>query len=32
MTRFEREGLIGLPGGRRVIVTDASALERIASG
>lgn len=32
MTRFEREGLIALPGGRRLRVADLAALTRIASG
>lgn len=32
MTRFEREGLIGLPGGRRVVLRDRPGLERIATG
>lgn len=32
MTRFEREGLIDLPGGRRVVLRDRPGLERIATG
>jgi len=32
MTRFEREGLIALPGGRRVVLRDRADLERIATG
>ena len=32
MTKFERAGLIGLPGGRRLVVSDLGALARIASG
>ncbi len=32
MTRFEREGLITLPGGRRLVLRDRAGLERIATG
>lgn len=32
MTRFEREGLIDLPGGRRVTLHDREGLMRIATG
>lgn len=32
MTRFEREGLIALPGGRRLLVIDLEALTQIAGG
>jgi CRP/FNR family transcriptional regulator len=32
MTKFERAGLIGLPGGRRVTLRDRDGLKRIAAG
>jgi len=32
MTKFEREGLIKLPGGRRVDLLDRDGLEQIATG
>jgi CRP/FNR family transcriptional regulator len=32
MTRFKQMGMVELPGGRRLIVTDLRALRRVAAG